>query len=162
MILCTQAKKGVLFWKIGDTTSEYMLEILFFLSSFYEKMFFIKPFIMDTTKSEKYVVCRGFLYDNSYTIYSYLHDFVKKIHISSKLLTIHRFLKPSIPFFFLNKLEEINYIFGQAQLEQIHYILLLISHKYKHSKLENIAKLNIQKTTDWINKHYFYLSNSLV
>jgi hypothetical protein len=87
---------------------------------------------------------------------------VKKIHIPTKFLTIHRFLKPSIPFFFLNKLEEINYIFGQSQLEQIHYILLLLSHKYKHSKLENIVKLNAQKTADWINKHHGYLSNSLV
>jgi len=177
MILSVQSKKGILFWKIGDTSSEFMLEILFFLSSFYEKMFFIKPFIMDTTKSEKYVVCRGFLYDNSYTIYSYLHETVKNIQISNEsiptsilptsilptsiLPPTKKNIKSKIPFFFLNKLEEINYIFGQVQLEQIHYILLLISHKYKHSKLENIAKLNIQKTTDWINKHYYYLSNSI-
>ena len=171
MILCIQAKKGILFWKIGDTSSEFMLEMLFFLSSFYEKMFFIKPFIMDTTKSEKYVVCKGFLYDNSYTIYSYLHEYMKKIQFLNESVKPTNILptnilptkniKSKIPFFFLNKLEEINYIFGQVQLEQIHYILLLISHKYKHSKLENIAKLNIQKTTDWINKHYYYLSKSI-
>jgi hypothetical protein len=73
MILCTQAKKGILFWKIGETNTECMQDVLFLLSSFYEKMYFIQPFILDNTKSEKYIVCKGFLYDDSYSIYVYLH-----------------------------------------------------------------------------------------
>ncbi len=64
MILCIQAKKGVLIWKIGETYSDIMLDILFLLSSFYEKMYFIKPTIIDSSKSEKYVVCKGFLFEN--------------------------------------------------------------------------------------------------
>lgn len=165
MILCTQAKKGVLVWKIGETNTECMQDVLFLLSSFYEKMYFIQPFILDNSKSEKYLVCKGFLYDDSYSIYVYLHPFLQKLSntlSNTPEVSIYRILNQKIPAFFCNKLEEIHYIFGQLQLEQIHYILLLMTHKYRNSKLENIAKLNISKCMDWINKHHYYLSNSVI
>lgn len=157
MVLCTQIKKGIFIWKVGDTYSKFSLEIMFFLSSFYEKVYIIKPSIIDVSKSDKYVVCKGFLYDNTYSIYTYLHSFVKHIdtyyhpkkHISS-------FLNVNIPNFFISKLEEVNYILGQTQLEQLQYLLLLLSHKYKDEKIKNMERLNEQKCIEWCRKNRFF------
>ena len=156
MALCTQCKKGIFIWKISDCYTQLFLEIFYFLSSFYDKIYIIKPSIIDTSKSDRYIVCKGFLYDNSYSIYTYLRSFVKYIdsyHYSKKYIC--SFLNIHIPHFFLNKLEEVNYIYGQNQLEQIHYLLLLYD-KYNHhkdDKIQNIISLNEQKCIEWCHKH---------
>ena len=66
---------------------------------------------------------------------------------------IYRILSVSIPFFFVNKLEEINNIFGQVQLEQIHAILLMVGHKFKQDKIQYYSKSNGQKCAEWLSKH---------
>jgi hypothetical protein len=159
MALCTQCKKGIFIWKIGDCYTNLILEIFYFLSAFYDKIYIIKPSIIDVSKSCRYIVCKGFLYDNSYSIYTYLRLFVKYIdayHYSKKYIC--GFLNTRIPHFFLNKLEEVNYIYGQNQLEQIHYLLLLCEkHKNKDDKLQNIISLNEQKCIEWCRKHRILL-----
>jgi hypothetical protein len=155
MALCIQAKKGIFIWKVSDTYSQLSLEIIYFLSSFYEKTYIIKPSIIDTSKSEKYIVCKGYLYENSYSTYTYLHSFIKYMETYSSNQHICRFLKINIPVFFISKLEEVNYILGQTQLEQIHYLLLLYYHKYRDEKIQNIIIMNEQKCIEWCRKFRF-------
>jgi hypothetical protein len=148
-ILSYQAKNGVLLWKIGDCFTPLMLDIIYFLSSFYHNTYFIKPTIMDVSKSEKYIVCKGFSPPLNYmekimTLYNTIYNITEPIY---------RILSIPIPYFFLNKLEEINYIFGQSQLEQIHTILVLVGHKYKDDKINTYSKINLQKSKEWINKY---------
>jgi hypothetical protein len=163
MILCIQARKGILFWKVGDTYTEILLDIFVILSSFYEKTYFIKPVIMDISRSEKYIVCKGFILENAYTIYPILCRLISNLKLPQGLGSyskeIHRLLSTSIPHFFVSKLEEINYMFGQSQLEQLHYLSVLMSHKYKHEKVQNISKINMQKTQEWLVKHHYFLQN---
>lgn len=148
-ILAYQAKNGVLIWKIGDCFSPLMIDIVFFISSFYHKTYFIKPVVMDISKSEKYMVCKGFCPPQNYMV-RIMHLYHT---ITDTKQPIYRFLSCKIPFLFLNKLEEINTIFGQVQLEQIHTILLLIGHKFKQDKIQYYEKINQQKCTEWIHKH---------
>ena len=155
MAICTQSKKGIFIWKINESFSQLSLEIIYFLSSFYEKTYIIKPSIIDSSKSEKYIVCKGYLYENSYSIYTYLHSFIKHIETYSSKHPICRFLNINIPNFFISKLEEVNYILGQSQLEQLHYLLLLHYHKYKDEKLQNINIINEQKCVEWCRKFRF-------
>ena len=169
MILCIQARKGILFWKVADTYTEILLDIFVLLSSFYDKTYFIKPVIMDISRSEKYIVCKGFTLENAYTIYPVLYRMISTMNLKlppglvlglgSKEKEIQRLLSKPIPHFFVSKLEEINYMFGQAQLEQLHYLSVLMSHKYKHEKIQNIAKINTQKTQEWLIKHHYFLQN---
>lgn len=161
MAICTQAKKGIFIWKINDTYSQLSLEIIYFLSSFYEKTYIIKPSIIDTSKPEKYIVCKGYLYENSYSTYTYLHSFIKHMETyplqTGVNINICSFLNINIPNFFVSKLEEVNYILGQSQLEQIHYLLLLYYHKYKDEKLQNISIINEQKCVEWCRKYRFVM-----
>jgi hypothetical protein len=148
-ILAYQAKNGVLIWKIGDCFSPLMIDIVYYISSFYHKTYFIKPVVMDISKSEKYIVCKGFCPSGNYM--ERIMHLYKMINETKE--PIYRFLSVPIPFFFLNKLEEINTIFGQVQLEQIHAILLLIGNKFKQEKIQYFGKTNEQKCLDWIHKH---------
>lgn len=153
-ILVYQTNNGVLIWKIGDCFTPLMLDIIYFISSFYHKTYFIKPTIMDVSKSEKYMVCKGFCPSTSIYETSYMDKIMSLYHtISNSKEPIYRILSNPIPFFFLNKLEEINMIFGQVQLEQIHAILLLIGHKFKPEKIQYASKINIHKSIEWIGKH---------
>ena len=145
-ILAYQAKNGILLWKIGDCFTPLMMDIIYFISSFYHKTYFIKPTIMDSSKSEKYLVCKGFCPPIHYM------DTIMRLYYTSKE-PIYRILSIPIPFFFQNKLEEINYIFGQTQLEQMHMILLMIGHKYRQEKIQYMTKTNMQKCMEWVNKH---------
>ena len=101
---------------------------------------------MDSSKSEKYLVCKGFCPPIHYM------DTIMRLYYTSKE-PIYRILSIPIPFFFQNKLEEINYIFGQTQLEQMHMILLMIGHKYRQEKIQYMTKTNMQKCMEWVNKH---------
>ena len=65
---------------------------------------------------------------------------------------IQRFLNFPIPYIYINKLEDINAILGQQQLENILGTLYLLDNN-KSDKLDIIKKSNIQKCIQWCIKH---------
>ena len=65
---------------------------------------------------------------------------------------IQRFLNIPIPYIYINKLEDINAILGQQQLENILGTLYLLDNN-KSDKLDTIKKSNIQKCIQWCIKH---------
>jgi hypothetical protein len=70
----------------------------------------------------------------------------------SNTKTITRILNIKIPYLYINKLEDINAILGQQQLENILYTLHLLDNN-KSDKLELIKKNNIQKCIQWCIKN---------
>jgi hypothetical protein len=62
---------------------------------------------------------------------------------------IHRFLTAPLSHCFITKIEEINAILGQQQIENIHYTISLIENKHKQEKIDNLIRINIQKCTQW-------------
>jgi len=54
---------------------------------------------------------------------------------------------------FLVKIEEYNAVFGQQQIENIHYTISLIENKYKQEKIDQLLKINSSKCIYWCNKH---------
>jgi hypothetical protein len=65
-----------------------------------------------------------------------------------------------LPYYFINKVEEYNAIFGQQQVENISTTLNLIVNN-KPDKLELLKKYNIQKCINWC-QEYKLEYNSLV
>jgi hypothetical protein len=156
--LTMQKKGGVFILKIFDAFMQHSIDLLYILSSFYEKVYIIKPQTSRYANSEKYVICKGFLFNSCENFYPFLYRaFDKMLSCTNKdntqELFIHRFLNIPIPFFFINKLEEFNAIFGQQQIENIHYTISLISSKHKQDKIDNLIKLNIQKCVQWCMKN---------
>ena len=56
-------------------------------------------------------------------------------------------------YYFLNKIEEINIIMGQKQLENIITTLNIISSRNNHDKIDLLKKINVQKCISWCEKY---------
>ena len=153
--LCLNKRHGHFILKIFDCFMAHTIDILYILSSFYEKVYIMKPHTSRYANSEKYIVCIGFLYDNSAAFYPYLAETFRKMCekpeggrflslVSQEDLGIHQY--------FVKKIEEYNAIFGQKQIQNITYTLSLIDSKAKQEKIDGLLLMNIQKSMDWCSR----------
>ena len=146
--IAVQKKGGTFILKIFDIFTQATIDILYILSSIYEKCYIIKPNTSRNANSEKYVVCKLFKLDDPHELINKLISFFNVQNSN----TIVRLLTINIPYIYINKLEDINAILGQQQLENILYTLHLLDNN-KSDKLENIKKNNIQKCVQWCIKN---------
>ena len=153
--LCLQKKNGKFVLKIFDSFMQHTIDLLYILSSFYEKVYIAKPYTSRYANSEKYIVCKGFLFESNDKFYPYIHRAFEKMvnNTNNNATYIHRFLNMPTPAMFTSKMEEINSILGQQQIENIHYTLSLIDNKHKQEKIDSIIKNNIQKCMNWCSKN---------
>ena len=148
-----QKKGGHFVLKIFDIFEDCTIDILYLLNTFYEKVIIMKPYTSRYANSEKYVVCKGFVYPNNQVFFPFLCRAFEKMSNKKEDLHIYRFLTIPINSYFLNKLEELNAIFGQQQIENIHYTVSLIENKHKQDKINNLIKNNLRKCVNWCMKH---------
>ena len=66
---------------------------------------------------------------------------------------ISSLINNEIPSYFLNKINDINIIIGQQQLEAFDKIINMLNNKNKHDKVELVKKANIQKSVGWCEKY---------
>jgi 23S rRNA U2552 (ribose-2'-O)-methylase RlmE/FtsJ len=145
--LCLQKYKGTFILKIFDCFMQHSIDILYILSSFYEKVYIMKPNTSRYANSEKYIICSGFLYNNHAGFYVHiLKCFESMVELQTNT---HRFLNIDISYFFIKKIEEYNAIFGQKQVQNIYYTLSLMETKTKFEKIESLIKMNIEKSMNW-------------
>jgi hypothetical protein len=57
-----------------------------------------------------------------------------------------------VPYYFINKLEELNIIIGHQQLEFMEQLISLYKNKNREEKIESLKKTNIQKCIQWCEK----------
>ena len=158
-----QRQGGCFILKIFDAFMQHSIDILFILSSFYEKTYIIKPQTSRYANSEKYVVCKNFLFSSVDSHYPILHRTFEKMMASPEKY-VHRFMTIPIPLHFVTRLEEYNAIFGQQQIENIHYTISLIKNKNRQDKIENLIKTNVQKCIAWCIKYnvpFFTFTNNV-
>tara|TARA_B110000037_G_scaffold19722_2_gene21132 strand:+ start:1625 stop:2782 length:1158 start_codon:yes stop_codon:yes gene_type:complete len=144
--------------KIFDIFTKTTCDIMYLLSSLYKQVYIVKPSTSRLANSEKYIVCKGFkkypekLINNIIGKYSTLKTFE----------FISRILPNNLDYFYLNKIEEYNAIFGQQQIENINTTLNLISCKNNTEKIETLKKNNIQKCTQWCEKNNIIHNQNLI
>ena len=149
--LTMQKRGGSFVLKIFDCFMQHTIDLLYLLSSFYERVAIIKPNTSRYANSEKYVVCKGFLFSKNHDFYPYLHSAFSKMILEDNY--VHRFLEFPISYIFLIKLEEYNAIFGERQIENIQYTLSLIENKSKQERINMLINTNIQKCINWCIKY---------
>ena len=147
-----QKQGGSFVLKIFDCFMKHTIDILYILSSFYEKVYIIKPNTSRYANSEKYIVCKGFCYENNDAFYPFIEQCFIKMNHSNKEIPC-RFLSFEVPYYFVQKIEEYNSIFGQKQIQNIHYTLSMIENKYKQDKIDLLIQTNIKKCMDWCIKY---------
>ena len=176
--LCMQSPNGSFVLKIFDCFTEATIDMIVILSSFYRRVYIAKPNASSLSNSEKYIVCKGFMYAESNIFYTYILQTFTHMISSPAELCIHRFLSGyEIPYYFMTKIEDYNAIFGQQQIENIHYTLTLMDVKLlsgdkkspenlahntviprsgfsvKPEKIDSIIHENIKKCLYWCMKH---------
>ena len=72
---------------------------------------------------------------------------------------VWRIMNCRIPRYFTKQIEDINAIFGQQQIENIHYTISLIDKQPKQDRLDLLVKQNITKCTNWCIEHSILYNN---
>ena len=157
IILLNQKNNGNCIIKIDHMIYKPIIDIIYIFSSLYEKVSVIKPTTSNITNFEKYIVCSKFILNEekkaSYNNYIIKIDLFLSEFLSNNSNNISSILSNNIPCYFLNKIDDINIIFGQQQLETIDHLINMFKNKNKDDKLELLKKANIQKSINWCEKY---------
>jgi hypothetical protein len=158
ILLKYQSNNGECLIKISHMFHKPVIDVLYILSSIYDKVYIIKPNTSNITTFDKYIVCKKFvLNDNKKDIYKeyyfklahFISNYLQKENKNKNISTI---IDHEIPRYFINKIDDINSIIGHQQLETIDQIINILKNKNKDDKIELIKKTNIQKSVNWCEK----------
>ena len=153
-ILRYQANGGTSIIKIDSIFHKPIVDLIYLLSSLFEKVYIIKPNTNNITTFEKYIVCKNYnvICDTKLELhksnYYKLQGFIKNLN-NRNIVSI---IDYEIPCYFVNKIDDINIIIGQQQLESLDQIINIIKNKNKEERVETIKKSNIQKSVSWCEK----------
>jgi hypothetical protein len=155
LMLKYQSSCGSFILKINHVYYKPVIDVLYIISSLYEKVYIIKPSTTNNIIDDKYLVCKTFVcqpqqaseyfekINKIYTIcYKDRHDII-----------IQSLIKNELSVYFLNKIEESNIIIGQQQIESYDQLINLLKNKNKVDKIETMRKNNIQKCMNWCDKY---------
>lgn len=142
-----QKINGHFILKIFDIFTKTTCDILYLLCSLYKKVYIVKPNSSRLANSEKYIVCKYFKGCSKNLISSIINEYSKLLHYDS----VSSIIDYNLDYYFINKLEEFNAIFGQQQIENINNTLALTINA-KNEKIESLKKNNIQKSIQWCEK----------
>ena len=153
-LLQKQKNGGSCVIKIDNLFYKHMIDIVYLLSSLYDKLYIIKPNTSPITSCEKYVVCKYFIcnYERINIYLEKLSIFLEKLY-DDNTWNVSYFVKDEIPYYFINKIEEANIIVGQQQLESLDQIVSILKNKNKEDKIETLKKNNLQKCVHWCEKY---------
>jgi hypothetical protein len=152
-IFKTQKCGGNIVIKIKDMIHKPVIDFLYLLTSLYDKVYITKPNTNNITSPEKYIVCKSFQENrlpNTYLKFNYLKlmVFIRKLD-EKHIISI---LDYDVPYYFKNKIDDLNIIIGQQQIEALDQIISLFKNK-NNDKIETIKKSNIQKSVFWCEKY---------
>jgi len=149
-----QMIEGTTIFKIDYIFYKIIVDIIYLLSNVFEKVYIFKPSVCNIMLGERYIVCKNFSPNNIslQEMQDHLNEII--IHLKQeKEKTIYSLLKNSIPYYFINKIEESNIVLGQHQLESLSLLINLIKNKNKEDKVEMIKRSHIQKCIHWCEKY---------
>ena len=155
--LVMQKHGGHFILKLFDCFLHHTIDILALLSSLYEKVYITKPQTSRYANSEKYIICKNYIGPNCNTIYNSFYNVFKTLLTTE--MPINRLLNIPLTLLFTTKIEEYNAIFGQQQIENIHYTLNLVDCTNKEEKYNNLLKKNIKKCIEWCTKYEIAYNN---
>ena len=144
--------------KVFDIFTKTTCDIMYLLSSLYKQVYIVKPNTSRLANSEKYIVCKGF---KKYPE-KLINNIIEKYSTLKTSLYISEILHNNLDYYYLNKIEEYNAIFGQQQIENINATLNLISCKNRNEKLDILKKNNIQKCNTWCEKNNIVNNKNLL
>ena len=158
IVIKYQTNQGMCVIKIDNILYKAVIDVIFILSGMYDKIYLVKPLISDVTKSERYLICKGF--NETFQVQSKLLSNIDEKLISNmnnnELMCnncINSIIDNELPYYLLNRLEESNLVIGQQQLEAYDQIINIFKNKNREEKIENLKRTHIQKCIQWCEKN---------
>ena len=156
MIIRYVSAHGICIIQMNHMVHKPMIELLYLLVSLFDKTYIIKPNSSDVISFDKYLVCKTFyLNESKLEVYKqYFSKLNELIHTckESKEQNILSIIQEEIPYYFINKIDDMNIIMGQQQLECMDQIMNVFKNNNKKERIEYIRKVNIQKSVHWCEK----------
>jgi len=158
IIIKYQMNQGMSVIKIDNILYKAVIDVIFIISSIYDKIFLVKPSISDVTKSERYLICMGYNENTNNqnkllaNIEEQLISKIDNVELMSDKC-INSLIANEVPCYLINKLEESNLVIGQQQLEAYDQIINIFKNKNREEKMENLKKFHIQKCIQWCEKN---------
>lgn len=118
-----QKEGGNFVLKIFDIFKFKTVEIIFLLSNLYDYVYIYKPYTSRVANSEKYVICKNYKNNNEFIYKEIINNFD---YLLNNIDNIYSLFNITLPKLFLKKIEEINAIYGQQQIENINTTLNFI------------------------------------
>jgi 23S rRNA U2552 (ribose-2'-O)-methylase RlmE/FtsJ len=157
--LMMQKKGGHFILKVFDTFCSSTLELIYLLTYLYEDVIICKPMTSRPANSEKYIICTNFkMVPNIQEIKDRICEMYEQVQ-SNPYTSI---LNIELPNLFLNKIREINSIFGQSQISTILSVLTYITDDKKGDKLDQLKKSHMNKCVKWCKKNNLEIHDKYV
>ena len=158
--LSVQAKDGSFVLKLFESFTNLALKLIYITTSFYEKSYIYKPFTSRPSNSEKYLICKGFKYDqNSKELkekLSALEDILKEFNTEKHMNDI--FVDFELPDDFINLFKKIDTKIANNQQIEINKMIDYINgNNYYGTKYHKFREDQINATKFW--KETFYPIN---
>jgi hypothetical protein len=147
-----QNSNGTCIIKIDNVFYKAIIDIIFIFSAIYDKVYLIKPSISQITKGDRYIVCKSYNPIQPNLLKEVETQIINNM-LNEKNKFVFSLLKNDIPYYFLNKLEEINAVIGQQQLESYDQIINIYKSTNREEKIELLKRNHIQKCIQWCEKN---------
>jgi len=152
-----QKMGGSFLLKVFDCFTQPITEIIYLLTMFYKKVYILKPNTSRYANSERYIICKDFKYECTKHFFPKFYYIIDKISKSD--MFIESIFNYTIPYLYILKIEEINAVIGQQQLDNIITTINLINNRNIHDKLEQLKINNITKCINWCIKYNVNYNN---
>ena len=158
ILLKTQKQGGICIIKIDTIFLKPVLDIIYLISSLYQKTYIMKPTVSNMATFHKYLICKNFIEDSfsKQFYYEKLIYYLEKFqeHQKKKIekpIYISSIIDSSLPCYFISKINDINIIIGQQQLDAIHQMIIFFKNNNK-DKMNQLIKMHIYKSIKWCEK----------
>tara|TARA_B100000674_G_C37851116_1_gene920021 strand:+ start:109 stop:1305 length:1197 start_codon:yes stop_codon:yes gene_type:complete len=157
-----QKYNGVFILKIFDIFLKNTSQLIYLLNCFYKKVYIVKPNTSRHANSEKYLVCKYFKFSDTSSIYNRFHDILFVLQsMDFEKYEIESILNLKLNTYYLSKLNEINSIFTQQQIENIHSTIKMIHYQDRSKEKQELLKnQNIKKCIRWCVDHGIPYNNN--
>lgn len=147
--LMVQDKGGNLVIKMFETFTTLSVKLVYLLSSLYDEIYFYKPYFSRISNSERYLICKGFKYDQKKDknlldiLFTDLEKILKQFDTDKYITDV--FENITVPESFKDLIRQFNIMVANKQQEMINLIITYIKEnnyfgdKY-HKYLDNHKK----------------------
>ena len=124
LILTYQKENGVTIIKIDNIFYKPIIDVLYMLTSLYDKIYIVKPNTTNIITNERYLVCKHFTSKKNEALVTSLEVLIKTLN--SDDLIVESLINENLSVYFMNKIEDSNINIGHQQIEHLDLLLHII------------------------------------